>query len=151
LSSENAAKTAMLQTAKKAFKGARDLIFDKDGSLNRTNLFNAGFNTPFTDGRKLRNRMEFGIQAITRLETGAAMPPEEVENTRQRFMPTLGDTVDIANLKLKMFEEFLNGTLKLIDPSGRFNAERFDAEFQKRSTGGTPQTGKKTFTIRRKQ
>jgi len=135
LTSENAAKTQMLQTARKAFKGTRSLIFDKDGSLNRTNLFNAGFNTPFTEGRKLRNRMEFGIQAITRLETGAAMPPEEVENTRTRFMPTLGDTVEIANTKLQMFEEFLNGTLKLIDPSGRFNADRFDVEFQTRIVG----------------
>ena len=82
--------------------------------------------------------MEFGIQAITRSETGAAMPPEEVENTRTRFMPLIGDTVEIANTKLAMFEEFLGGTLKLLDPSGRFNAERFDAEFQNRTTGTPP-------------
>jgi len=138
LSGENAAKASMLQTARKAAKGVRGLIFDKDGTLNSINLLNAQFNTPFTDGRKLRNRMEFGIQAITRSETGAAMPENEVENTRTRFMPTVGDTVEIANTKLQMFDEFINGTLKLIDPSGRFNAERFSTELTNRVTGEGP-------------
>ncbi len=162
LSAENAAKAQMLRTALRAFKGdkdnrgARSFIFDKDGALDRTNLFNASFNTPFTEGRRLRNLMEFGIQAITRAETGAAMPPEEVENTRTRFMPTIGDTVEIATTKLAMFEEFLGGTLKLLDPSGRFLAERFDAELNLRVGGGRP-TGETTsgdqptskFTIKR--
>lgn len=149
LTSENAAKTQMLQTAQKAFKGTRSLIFDKKGGLDRINLFNAQFNTPFTDGRKLRNKMEFGIQAITRLETGAAMPENEVENTRTRFMPTIGDTVEIANTKLQMFEDFLGGTLKLIDPSGRFNAERFDSEFKNRLSGVPGGQPRPKFTIKR--
>lgn len=168
LPAEAASKTMMLKTAQKAFKGARPLFFDKDGSLNRLNIFNAQFNTPFTEGRKLRVQMEFGIQGITRGETGAAMPPEEVENTRDRFQPQIGDTVEIANLKLDMFEEMLAGTLDLIDPTGTFikdeegktvkklalNQQKFDAELQKRvggQTGRTPKTGAKTFTIRRKQ
>jgi len=157
LTSENAAKTQMLQTARKASAGIRNLIFDKDGTLNRTNLFNAQFNTPLTDGRKLRNKMEFGIQAITRLETGAAMPENEVENTRTRFMPNFGDTVEIANTKLQMFDDFINGTLKLIDPSGRFNAERFDTELENRVsqkigapvTQQTPDRAQGGFTIKR--
>lgn len=132
LSGETAAKTQMLRTARKAAVDIEGLIFEEDGSLNRGNLFNAQFNTPFTEGRKLRNKMEFGIQAITRLETGAAMPAEEVENTRTRFMPTIGDTVEIANLKINMFDEFTRGTLKLLDPSGRFDSERFNEELQRR-------------------
>ncbi len=138
LSGENAAKASMLKTARTAAKGVRGLIFEEDGSLNTINLFNAQFNTPFTEGRKLRNKMEFGIQAITRNETGAAMPENEVENTRTRFMPTIGDTPEIANTKLKMFDEFIGGTLKLLDPSGRFNAERFSTELQNRVTGEGP-------------
>jgi len=134
-STENAAKTKMLQTAKKASKGVRSLVFNKDGGLDRANLFNAQFNVPGTDGRELRTRMEFGIQAITRLETGAAMPPEEVENTRTRFMPSVGDSTKIAKIKLDMFDDFLSGTLKLLDPSGRFAGERFQTELDKRSGG----------------
>lgn len=148
VNASEAAKTQMLTTAKKAFLGVRDAVFDKDGSLNRINIFNAGFNTPFTDGRKLRNQMEFGIQAITRAETGAAMPPGEVENTRTRFMPQLGDTVEIVNTKLDMYESFINGSLKLLDPSGRFDAERFDTELEARASEGlptatNPETGEK--------
>lgn len=122
---ENAAKVQMLRTAKKAAKGVRELIFDKEGNLNDLNLIAAAVNAPGTDGRLLRTRMEFGIQAITRGETGAAMPPEEVENTRTRFMPSVFDSKEIAELKLEMFDDFLSGTLKLIDPTGRFFEERF--------------------------
>lgn len=139
LTASEAAKTQMLETAKDAFGGVRELVFDKDGGLDRANLFNADFNTPFTDGRKLRNQMEFGIQAITRAETGAAMPPQEVENTRQRFMPKVGDTTEIANTKLDMYERFIDGSLQLIDPSGRFSSERFDTELESRTSPLSPE------------
>ena len=130
---EQAAKVQMLRTAKKAFKGVEELVFDKEGNVNDLTLIAAAVNAPGTDGRKLRSRMEFGIQAITRGETGAAMPPEEVENTRTRFMPSPLDSKEIVQLKLELFKDFLDGSLKLIDPSGRFNAVRFQTELDKRS------------------
>lgn len=125
LKGEQAAKVQMLRTARKAAKGIRKLIFDKDGNIDTLNLINAAINLPGSDGRLLRTRMEFGIQAITRGETGAAMPPEEVENTRLRFMPSALDSKEIVKLKLEMFNDFLGGTLKLIDPTDRFFEERF--------------------------
>lgn len=137
VAAEAAAKTQMLRTAQEAAGGIRNLVFDKDDSINRTNVFNASFNTPFTDGRKLRQQMEFGIQAITRAETGAAMPPGEVENTRERFMPKIGDTTEMVDTKLKMYDMFINGSLQLLDPSGRFDTERFDSELNARI--GVPQ------------
>lgn len=133
LTAESAAKTQMLKTAKSAFPGVKKLVFDKDGSLNRTNLFTADQNVPFTEGRKLRNKMEQGIQAITRSETGAAMPPEEVENTRKRFMPQVGDTKEIAETKLRLYEEFIEGTIKLIDPTGTFDDDGFERELESRT------------------
>jgi hypothetical protein len=129
----DAAKIQMLRTATKAFDGVKSLVFKKDGELDKANLVNAELNTPGTKGRELRTRMEFGIQAITRLETGAAMPPEEVENTRTRFMPTALDSDVVANLKLDMFDDFMGGTLKLIDPAGRFDSERFESELAARA------------------
>ena len=144
LAAETAAKLQMLKTAQSSLRGEidpktkkpkeslRSLIFDKDGSLNRTNLFTAGFNIPGTEGRKLRNRMEFAIQAITRAETGAAMPAEEIDNTRTRFMPQVGDSVEIVENKLKRLDEFLVGAIRLIAPPGRLS--------------GTAQTGE-TATI----
>lgn len=178
LGAGDAAKVQMLRTAQKAAKGIRELIFDKFDKkgvgieLDRMNLFNAEFNTAFSDGRKLRNKMEFGIQGITRFETGAAMPPAEVDNTRIRFTPNIFDTPEIARLKLEMFDDFMSGTLQLIDPSGRFNEDRFgnpvkptfdksgnavelgefneskfDAELQRRLSG-TAQTGETENVIR---
>ena len=136
LTAENAAKTQMLRTAQEAFKGVKDLVFDKKGGLNRINIANAALNTPGTEGRMLKTMMEFGIQGITRAETGAAMPDKELDNTRIRFMPAVGDTVEVANIKLKMFEDFIGGTLRLIDPTGRFNESRFQNELTKRSSRG---------------
>ena len=159
LTGENAAKAQMLRTALKAFQGnkakglpgVRELVFTKDSKgenigLNDVTLFNANFSIPFTDirgvpftkGDRLRTQMEFGIQAATRSETGAAMPPEEVENTRTRFMPKVTDTLTTATLKLDMFEDFLKGTLQLVDPTGRFNEARFNSELVARGGEVTP-------------
>lgn len=140
LTGENAGKAQMLRTAQKAAKGIEKLVFDADGSLNRTNLFNAAFGTPGTDGRELRIKMEFGIQGITRIETGAAMPESEVDNTRERFMPSVFDSIKIAKLKLQMFNEFLGGTLRLLDPTGRFDAARFNEELINRGGQAAPAT-----------
>lgn len=145
LKGENAGKAQMLLTAQKAFKGARSLVFkkDKDGKITKNidtvNLVNAALNTPGTQGRELRQMMEFGIQGITRLETGANMPQEELDNTRERFMPKAIDSPRIVDLKLKMFDDFIGGTLKLLDPTGRFSEERFQAELDERQAGETPQ------------
>jgi hypothetical protein len=138
LSGENAGKAQMLRVAQAGAKGIDKLVFDKDGNLDRVNLTNAAIGTPGTQGRELRQQMEFGIQAITRIETGAAMPDSELQNTRDRFMPTPLDSPKIARLKLKMFREFIGGTLKLLDPTGRFNAQRFQAELAERSGQGAP-------------
>lgn len=141
---ENAGKVQMLRTAQKAFSEIRGLVFKKDGSLDNTNLFTSNLDIPFTgrkgvpltEGATLRARFEFGIQAITRLETGAAMPDNELQNTRTRFQPSVTDSKEVVELKLDMYEDFINGTLKLVDPSGRLDAERFDAAVVER--GGNP-------------
>ncbi len=136
-SAENAGKTSMLKTAQKAASGISGLVFGEDGELDRTNLLNAQLGMPGTKGRELKQKMEFGIQAITRNETGAAMQDSELANTRARFMPSPADSKEIAELKLEMFQEFIGGTLKLLDPSGRFDAERFQVEMESRSGGGS--------------
>lgn len=141
LSGESAGKAQMLRTAQKAAKGLPNFVFklDKDGKptkeVDTANLINAQLNTPGTVGRELRQKMEFGIQAITRIETGAAMPAEELNNTRARFMPTPLDSDKIVNLKLQMFDDFIGGALKLLDPTGRFNDERFQSELEERAGG----------------
>lgn len=132
LTTENAAKTQSLKTAADQVPKIRNLIFDEEGGIDRVNLANAAIGTPFTDGRTLDQLYEFGIQAITRGETGAAMPPEELLNTAKRFKPSLADSDEMIEAKVNIFEDFLNGTIKLIDPSGRFNEDRFQSELTKK-------------------
>lgn len=159
LTGENAAKAQGLRSAIRLFNGdpannvpsARDLVFDEDGTLNQTNLINAAIGTFLTDGRLLRLKMEQGIQAVTRAETGAVMAESELDNTRARFMPSLGDTVEIANLKLGMFQDWITGGLKLMDPSGRFLAERFQSELDKRSGKATEQVAPQAIPQNRRK
>ena len=137
VSAGDAAKVQMLRTAQEAYAGVEELVYDEDGSPNYTNLTSAAAKIPYSDGRELSVRMEYGIQAITRAETGAAMPDTEVENTRKRFQPSPLDNAKTVKLKLDMFKDFMSGNLKLIDPSGRFMEERFESELTKRSKHDT--------------
>lgn len=147
---EAAGKIQMQRSAQKQLNTVKSLMFNKDGTSNSKNIVNSqkilGFSgTPGTTGRTMRTAMEQGIQAITRLETGAAMPASEVDNTRERFMPTPFDTEEAKKLKFDMFSDFINGSLKLVDPSGRFDEERFQTELAKRS-GQSPQASNTTAT-----
>lgn len=137
LNAGDAAKAAMVLTAKENVEDIKGLVYNKKGKVDWGNIAQAkvplvGGTIPFTKGRELGVRMEFGIQAITRLETGAAMPPQEVENTRKRFQPVIGDTEEIVKVKLKMYEDFMSRTIKLIAPDGRFDEQRFQSEYIKR-------------------
>jgi len=159
LSGESAGKAQMLRTAKKQIGLIKKLTFDKDGSPDWVNIANSAAKTPKTEGRKLAAAMEVGIQAITRLETGAAMPPSEVDNTRARFQPSVKDSAEVVKLKLDMFEDFISGALRLLAPDGRFDEQRFNEEFESRlgqtqptsdqiqegATATNPQTGQRVI------
>jgi hypothetical protein len=133
---EQAGKTQMLRTAQEQLENVNRLVYDKDGTPNWTNITNARIGMPKSEGNQLAASLEFGIQAITRAETGAAMPATEVENTRKRFQPLPTDSEETVEIKMKMFEDFINGSIKLIDPSGRFDSERFEAEMKARQSNG---------------
>jgi len=136
---EQAGRTQMLRTAAAQVPLIKSLVFNKDKTINMENIATASLRLPRSVGRRLATAMEQGIQAITRVETGAAMPPQEVENTRKRFQPSVLDDDKTIKLKIEMFEEFIGGSLKLLDPSGRFDTERFNLEFEKRLNDDIPE------------
>ncbi len=153
---EKAAKIQQVQTAVETLPQIEGLLFDPDGSPNRTNLFTGSdlsVGIPFTDtdvgfpigvpgseGRELRSLYEVGIQAITRSETGAAMAESELENTRTRFQPNLLDSEETVKRKFEMFKDTLQGSLKLMttgaDGQPRLDEQKFDSELKRR--GGQP-------------
>jgi hypothetical protein len=135
----DAGKVQMMRTAQEALQGVEKLLYNQDGSLNRLNLAAArvpglGVTVPGTDGQMLATQFEQGIQAITRMETGAAMAPSEIENTRTRFQPGALDSEPVAALKLKLFKGFVDGSLSLVqkDKNGnaRFDDAKFNTEFE---------------------
>lgn len=121
---EVAGKEAMIDTATNYLGTIDELMFEGDsaiGDINRRVLaektvdgFVPGFLIP--QGNKLANAYEYGIQGITRLETGAAMPPEEVKNTRRRFEPSIFDSDDVIRQKRVAYELFLRNAKKYLDP-----------------------------------
>lgn len=138
---ENASKQAMMLVARKAAGRVSQYMFDKDGSPNYYNIFNMDIpfvpgdaGTPWSDGRHMRALMEHGIQAITRAETGAAMPKSEIENTRTRYQPSVWDSPITIRMKFEMFNEFITGQLKLLRPDGKFDVEKFEKEMLKRQS-----------------
>lgn len=133
---EAAGKASMMISAEKKLDTVNSLFMNPDGSMNNKNILTANIpftdGLPWTDGRQAIAAMEQGIQAITRSETGAAMPDTEVDNTRKRFQPKPWDNPVTQRMKLQMFNGFVRGTIKLIDPSGRFDSKRFEVELDKR-------------------
>lgn len=119
----DAGKAQMLRSAQSVLPQIDERLFNKDGSINRYNIANATAGTPLTEGRELDRFYEVGIQAITRLETGAAMPPSDIQNTRARFQPSPLDSDTTIKAKRALYGDFLSGALDLIDPSNRLDRD----------------------------
>ena len=123
---ETAGKEAMIDVAQTFTPMINSLVFeggDPQGEVRRDVLAGKaavqmglpGVMAP--EGAKLWTSMEPGIQAITRIETGAAMPPNELENTRRRFEPNLTDPDDVIRLKLMGYNMFLSNAKKYLNPT----------------------------------
>ena len=123
---EAASKEAMIDVSKSLIPDVYNLVFeggDPQGDVRRGVLFQKtatqygfpGMLAP--EGSKLAQNMEVGIQAITRLETGAAMPPGEVANTRRRFEPSPLDADDVIRIKLRAYELFHDNAKRYLSPT----------------------------------
>ena len=126
----DAGKTAMLSTAESAFPIIDEYMFDDNGEILESVMYgisaidnlplglgNIGTKFLAPDTKKVYNAFELGMQAITRTETGAAMPPEEIDNTKARFMPKPTDTDEVKRQKLKAYKYFITHASDLIDPT----------------------------------
>lgn len=137
---EAATKTNALKIARDNIKPIRETLLNDDGTVDRSAVATSRVSIPFTGtkgipgtkGSTVATMYEVGIQAITRAETGAAMAPSELSNTRARFQPSPLDSEEVVKTKLELYEDFLNGSLDLIRPDGKFDVESFEAEKARR-------------------
>ena len=118
LTPENAGKVSMAQQSVESIGTVRNIIFDKEGNLNRGVVMS--MNLPGVSGlpmnsqaRIARSAMRNAVEAKLRLETGAAATQSEVDRTIARFMPTFADTKESAKFKLDELEKFFKGSLSL--------------------------------------
>ncbi|MFA6067513.1 MAG: hypothetical protein WC810_02930 [Janthinobacterium sp.] len=145
LSIETGGKLAMVKQAKIDIKEARQMLFP-DGtpkSFKRGRAFASNLPggrapiigavipqaMPFNEmGQKIYSRLQNAVAAKLRVETGAAATPQEVENILARFGVTSASNPTAAFDALKRLEDFMDETISITDPSGRFtkNINSFD-------------------------
>lgn len=110
---------------------AKNLLFDKNGSLKRTAAitgkvslpYNMMQGIPFTEGREARQALTRALTAKLRLESGAAVPDSEVDRYTAMFMPTAFDSNESAQKKMNGLNNFLNTALDLYNGGKKWNDE----------------------------
>ena len=121
----DAGKAAMLDTAYNSVSRIKNMLLTPDGKLNPdANSLIRGAQaigvtdivSPFFDPKagKLANDIEVAIQSVTRIETGAAMQKNEINNTRQRFQPKWQDSPETKVQKILALELFVKNAGKYI-------------------------------------
>lgn len=168
LGSDASGRASMLEDAYEGLDTIDNLLYGPSGTVNRGvvrdmlvknvgrmfgELGEVGANFFMSpEGQKVANSFERGIQAITRIETGAAMPPEELVNTRSRFQPMPGEDDETINQKVAAYRYFIEHARDLIDPIAREGREwspekssainaAIDKAFAKSKNKGQPSDG----------
>jgi hypothetical protein len=128
---EAAGKAAMVENAIVKADKLDALLFDKkeDGTPdfenpNRTNIGTMtvnpfpGAGLPGTEGREMGTIISDMVESKIRLESGAAVPPEEIVRAKLRFQPSLLDSSQTILVKRQLLRDYFTTTKKLYDPQG---------------------------------
>lgn len=136
---ETGGKLAMVKQAQTDIQDVRKMLFP-DGTPNSFSRGRAFLSNlpgsrghlwsglipqamPFSEmGQKIYSRLQNAVAAKLRVETGAQANPSEVENILQRFGITSASNPKAAWDALDRLEQFMNTTINITDPSGRFKA-----------------------------
>ncbi len=116
LTPESAGKFNLLIDGGDATKSISNLL----GSNVTKQLFAQGIPNflKSSQAKELQSSIERAVQARTRIETGAALQPDELKMTVKRFMPQGGDSTKDALKRLKPLNTFFEGSLNVADPTG---------------------------------
>jgi len=131
-----AGQMTMMKVSKQQLPTIKTLLFTDDGKVNWDNV--AKSNLPIVGGampwaseaKRLANAYEQAIQAVTRVETGAAMPAAEVTNTRRRYQCNVWDSEDACIQKYLSLKMFVNGYVDITfkkGNEGKFDTAKADA------------------------
>lgn len=109
LSPEAATKVEMLDTTIRLVPEIRKQMFDAKGNIDWLDVANAQTKTWGTKGRKIATDINQAVEQVLRVESGAAVPEQEVVRAAARFKPQIGDTKEIVLSKMNNLEKFVQG------------------------------------------
>lgn len=145
-SAEAGARIALVREGMAAVRQAEQMLF-RNGNFDRslaTSAWVAG-NVPGAGGltgagQLLRNALGNAIANRLRIESGAALTAQEVENMMQRYMPQPTDTEETARQKLRSLEQYFGEFEQAVRP-GRGGPELAPPEEQRRDGIPPPPAG----------
>ena len=108
---EQAAKVQLIEQALSYMPSIREGVLGTDPdkpTINRTDIVNMGLRTPFTKGREISTLILDAVEAKLRMESGAAVPEQEVTRMAKRFIPQAADKDTTIKLKIDNLEKFLS-------------------------------------------
>lgn len=113
---EQGGKLAALVMGKDQAENVFNALVNPDGSINDDLMVSFMGNILYSEGRALRSQAEDAIRAKVRSETGATMREEELQDTIDRFIPSIFDSDSLKADKLKRFKEFFDQALEISSP-----------------------------------
>jgi hypothetical protein len=117
LNAEQAVKLQFLRQAQTSANKINDLVFKQDGSINRAALFSNTLGIPRSEGREIRSNMFMGVDSALRGMMGSRYNKEASEMYYKHFMPNNTDTDGQIREKLQSYNDFVTGSLKLLEGS----------------------------------
>lgn len=117
ISSLNVALSELPELDKLLFKNPNEVNRDSIWGMTAINMWEPLAAFTDEDTQQLSGIYERGIQAITRTETGAAMPWTEVVNTRRRFVPKPWESAKVIRQKRIAYELFMRNVNRYTDPN----------------------------------
>jgi hypothetical protein len=105
LSMDEAAKMSGYDNAIKATADLNGLLFDKDGSVNRAAV--AQYKAGIGVGKTIHTLLTLAMKQKKLAETGLAATDQEAEEMASAYAPSLMDTAESLQTKLRVLDEFL--------------------------------------------
>lgn len=118
VNSEQAGKLSLLLSAQSDVNDLKKLLFP-GGELDITRQIAGFIGFPAKKGRQIKSRIMNAVESKLRIESGAAVPEEEVKRMAKRFIPVPGlDNAESTMDKLNRLNTFIEDTISFLDPQG---------------------------------
>jgi len=125
LGPEQAGKFSLLLEGEDAVREVDNILFGGTGTFS-SDVRNIKFTPDFFKSdrsRQLQLALETAVDTRTRIETGAALQPEELQREARKLMPRLNESEQTYQKRLRRSFNFFNRALNVADPSGKFREQ----------------------------